>query len=63
MNVAGMYHISGLYLLRYAQEVSRREGSRRSPNSEQVNRLAGPAMKRDKSVDFGGYWRRHIQAA
>jgi hypothetical protein len=36
-------------------------GNRRSSNGEQVNRLAGLAMKRGKSVDFGGYWQRHIK--
>jgi len=28
-------------------------------NGEQVNRLAGLAVKRGKSVDFTGYWQRH----
>jgi transposase-like protein len=57
------HHISGIYLLRYAQEATWREDNRRSSNGEQVNRLAGLAMKRGKSVDFGGYWQRHIQEA
>jgi hypothetical protein len=29
-------------------------------NGEQVNRLAGLAVKRGKSVDFTGYWQRHV---
>ena len=53
------HHISGAYLLRYAQEASWREDNRRSANGEQVNRLAGLAMKRKPSVDFSGYWQRH----
>ena len=56
------HHISGVYLLRYAQEAAWREDNRRSSNGEQVNRIAGLAMKRGKSVDFGGYWQRHVAA-
>ena len=48
------HHTAGAYLLRYAQESSWREGNRRQSNGEQV------AMKRGKSVDFTGYWQRHI---
>jgi transposase-like protein len=59
MEIGHHHHIAGPYLLRYAQEASWREDNRRSSNGEQVNRLAGLAMKRGKSVDFGGYWQRH----
>lgn len=55
------HHIAGAYLLRYAQESSWREDNRRQSNGEQVNRLASLAMKRGKSVDFTGYWQRHVQ--
>ncbi|MDR3419990.1 MAG: IS1595 family transposase [Xanthobacteraceae bacterium] len=55
------HHIAGAYLLRYAQEASWREDNRRSSNGEQVDRLAGLAMKQKPSVDFSGYWQRHIQ--
>jgi len=54
------HHISGAYLLRYAQEASWREDNRRQANGEQVTRVAGLALKRGKSVDFGGYWQRHV---
>lgn len=54
------HHISGAYLLRYAQEASWREDNRRMSNGEQVNRLAGLAMKKGGSPDFTGYWQRHI---
>jgi len=54
------HHIAGAYLLRYAQESSWREDNRRVSNGEQVGRLASLAMKRGKSVDFTGYWQRHI---
>ena len=56
------HHIAGAYLLRYAQESSWREDNRRVSNGDQVNRIAHLAMKRGKSVDFTGYWQRHIQA-
>ena len=53
------HHISGPYLLRYAQESAWREDNRRAPNGEQVQRVAKLALKRGKSVDFAGYWQRH----
>lgn len=56
------HHIAGAYLLRYAQEASWREDNRRVSNGEQASRLAGLAMKRKQSVDFGGYWQRHVTA-
>jgi hypothetical protein len=34
-------------------------GNRPVSNGDQVSRIA-PAMKRGKSVDFTGYWQRHI---
>jgi hypothetical protein len=52
--------IEGAYRVRYAQEASWREDNRRMSNGEQVNRLAGLAVGRGKSVDFTGYWQRHI---
>lgn len=54
------HHIAGQYLLRYAQEASWREDNRRISNGEQVQHLTGLAMKRKPSVDFGGYWQRHL---
>lgn len=56
------HHISGPYLLRFAQEAAWREDNRRVPNGEQVQRVAKLAMKRGKSVDFTGYWQRHVKA-
>ncbi len=32
------------------------------PNGEQFQRIAGLAMQRKASVDFTGYWQRHIKA-
>jgi hypothetical protein len=36
------------------------EDNRRVSNGDQVSREAALAMKRGKSVDFTGYWQRHI---
>jgi transposase-like protein len=57
------HHIAGAYLLRYAQESSWREDNRRVSNGDQVRRIASLAMKRSRSVDFTGYWQRHLQGA
>jgi transposase-like protein len=54
------HHIAGPYLLRYAQEASWREDNRRVSNGDQVRRVAMLAMGRKPSVDFCGYWQRHI---
>jgi transposase-like protein len=56
------HHIAGPYLLRYAQEASWREDNRRISNGEQVGRVAGHAMAAKQSVDFCGYWQRHVKA-
>jgi hypothetical protein len=55
------HHIAGAYLLRYAQESSWREDNRRSSNGEQVNRVATLALASKPSVDFTGYWQRHVR--
>jgi transposase-like protein len=57
------HHIAGAYLLRYAQEASWREDNRRSSNGEQVNRIAELALASKPSVDFTGYWQRHVSAS
>jgi transposase-like protein len=54
------HHIAGAYLLRYAQESTWREDNRRVSNGDQLQRLAGLAMMRKPSVDFSGYWQRHL---
>jgi len=56
------HHISGPYLLRYAQEAAWREDSRRVANGEQVTQVAKLAMVNKPSVDFSGYWQRHKAA-
>jgi hypothetical protein len=56
------HHVSGPYLLRYAQEAAFREDSRRVANGEQVGRVAQLALTNKPSVDFSGYWQRHLAA-
>jgi len=56
------HHIAGPYLLRYAQEASWREDHRRVSNGDQVDMVSALAMKRGPSVDFSGYWQRHVAA-
>jgi transposase-like protein len=56
------HHISGPYLIRYAQEAAFREDARRVANGEQVTRVAELAMTNKPSVDFCGYWQRHKAA-
>lgn len=56
------HHIAGAYLLRYAQEASWCEDNRRVPNGDQVSRVAGLALANKPSVDFTGYWQRHVKA-
>jgi transposase-like protein len=55
------HHVAGAYLLRYAQEASWREDNRRIANGEQTRTVAHLAMKRGPSVDFSGYWQRHVK--
>jgi hypothetical protein len=52
------HHISGPYLVRYAQESAWREDHRRTANGEQANRVMGLALAKRTSVDFVGYWQR-----
>lgn len=52
------HHISGAYLLRYAQEAAWREDNRRTSNGEQVERVMELALGKRTSVDFTGYWQR-----
>src|ERR1700710_1978474 len=56
------HHISGPYVVRYAQEAAWREDLRRVSNDEQVYGMIGLAMRCPPSVDFCGYWQR-AQAA
>jgi hypothetical protein len=51
------------YLLRYAQEAAFREDARRVDNGTQLRRVTELALHRGPSVDFAGYYQRHIKAA
>jgi hypothetical protein len=55
------HHLAGAYLLRYAQEASWREDNRRVSNGDQLQRISALAMRHKPSVDFCGYWQRHVQ--
>jgi transposase-like protein len=55
------HHVSGPYLLRYAQESAWREDARRSDNGMQVRRVAQLALASKPSVDFAGYYQRHLE--
>jgi hypothetical protein len=57
------HHVAGPYLLRYAQESAFREDARRVDNGTQVRRVTELALKRGPSIDFGGYYQRHVKAA
>ena len=57
------HHIAGPYLLRYAQESSWREDNRRVANGRQAHRIAALALHCRQSVDFTGYWQRHVTPA
>jgi transposase-like protein len=54
------HHLAGPYLIRFAQEAAWREDHRRDPNGSQVDRIVTLAMKHKPSVDFAGYWQRHL---
>lgn len=56
------HHISGRYLIRFAQEAAWREDNRRMDNGAQVHRVAGLALSVKRSQDFTGYWQRHVKA-
>jgi transposase-like protein len=55
------HHIAGPYLARYAQEAAWRENHRRDSNGEQVDCLIALAMALPPSVDWTGYWQRHLR--
>ena len=55
------HHIAGPYLIRFAQEAAWRENYKRVANGSQVDRIVALSMTHKPSVDFAGYWQRHIQ--
>lgn len=61
MEIGHAHHLAGPYLLRFAQEAAWREDHRRQANGDQVNAVAGLALTQKPSVDFCGYWQRHVK--
>jgi transposase-like protein len=57
------HHISGAYLVRYAQEAAFREDHRRQDNGGQFKRVVELVAANGQSVDFCGYWQRSRKAA
>jgi transposase-like protein len=57
------HHVSGPYLLRFAQEAAWREDHKREANGAQVDRIVALAMGNKPSVDFCGYWQRRRMAS
>jgi len=53
------HHVSGPYLVRYAQESAWREDNRRVSNGDQTRNTVALALSSKPSVDFCGYWQRH----
>src|SRR5208282_3595100 len=56
------HHVSGPYLVRYAQESAWREDKRRVSNGDQVQVAVSLALASRPSSDFCGYWQRHKAA-
>lgn len=52
------HHVSGPYLIRFAQEAAWREDHKRLSNGAQVDCIVALAMNSQKSTDFCGYWQR-----
>ena len=56
------HHLAGPYLIRFAQEAAWREDHRRDRNGDQVDRIVALSMAHKPSIDFAGYWQRHVRA-
>jgi len=57
------HHVSGPYLIRFAQEFAWRETNKRVSNGDQTDKVVTLAMRSPKSREFCGYWQRHLRAA
>ena len=55
------HHVAGPYLIRYAQESAWREDRRRTDNGTQVKAVLALAMACAPSIDWCGYWQRHMR--
>jgi hypothetical protein len=56
------HHIAGAYLPRYAAEAGWRDDHRRMSNGDQFRSVVALVVKNRPSVDFCGYWQRHLTA-
>lgn len=56
------HHVSGPYLIRFAQEFAWRETNKRVSNGHQVDKVVTLAMRSPKSAAFCGYWQRRKAA-
>jgi hypothetical protein len=56
------HHISGKYLLAYAQEMAWREDNRRQPNGSLHEMATGAALTHPVSRVWAGYWQRAMKA-
>jgi transposase-like protein len=62
MEIGHHHKIAGVYINRYAAEAGWRDDHRREANGEQFRSIVGLVAKNKPSVDFCGYWQRHIAA-
>jgi hypothetical protein len=62
MEIGHHHKIAGVYINRYASEAGWRDDHRRVSNGEQVRSIVGLVIKNKPSVDFCGYWQRHVAA-
>jgi transposase-like protein len=60
--IGHFHHIAGVYVGRYAAEAGWRDDHRRESNGAQFRSIVALVAKNKPSVDFCGYWQRHIVA-
>ena len=62
MEIGHHHKIAGVYIGRYASEAGWRDDHRRESNGDQFRSVVSLITKNKPSVDFCGYWQRHIVA-
>ena len=60
MEIGHHHNIAGVYITRYAAEAGWRDDHRREANGEQFGSIVALVAKNKPSVDFCGYWQRHV---
>lgn len=63
LSVAEQIRAADMMVVAHFRATQAGEERLRMANGEQVHRLAGHAMKAKPSVDFSGYWQRHIKTS